>query len=392
MFESQFKPSLQKQEQGEFEPTPLETVQLSEIPVHEGVRKEIKLEIAKKIVRLEKLKKGAPAEFENEKNILLAGLQNIVAQELLSQADGPTSLTKKDFKGFIEKQNKDLADEYFSDQSWNGMRAVSRAVELDLKAEDNLSDKQVIFCNLLDADDATDYILAGKNTDAEDLRYTFKLVQVGVLDGDKSQSDIKGQHVSLARRLSNETSPETVFENNREEILQFVGEIAENLPEGNISLGSVTELLLEKHFDISDIHESLDEIDIMEQFSARERQLFTDDFEKFTYLAQQDFSAEEREGLIKEIADSDEGLDMNKIEELVLLITKTFNSPQLLKSVPVDFISRTMVRFNDRITEKDIPLDEVDSKLVPMYHIDESELSNLLKANMHGKTQQDEAA
>lgn len=392
MFESQFKPNLHKKEQGEFEPAPLETVQLSEIPVHEGVRKEIKLEIAKKIVRLEKLKKGATAEFKNEKFIQKAGLQNLVTQELLSQVDSPTSLSKSDFKGFIEKQNPDLADEYFSDKVWNGILSATRAIQLDLEAEDNLADKQVIFCDALDANDATDYILAGKNTDTEEPRFTFKLVQVGTLEGDKNQSYVKDQHMSLVRRLSNETSPETVFENNREEIIQFVGEIAENLPEGNISLDSVTELLLEKHFDISDIHESLDEIDIMEQFSARERQLFTDDFEKFIYLAQQDFSAEEREGLIKEIADSVEGLDKNKIEELVLLITKTFNSPQLLKSVPVDFISRTMVRFNDRITEKDIPLEGVDSKLVPMYHIDESELSNLLKANMHGKTQQDEAA
>lgn len=392
MFESQFKPNLQKKEQGEFEPTPLETVQLSEIPVHEGVRKEIKLEIAKKIVRLEKLKKGATAEFKNEKFIQKAGLQNLVTQELLSQAAGPASLSKSDFKGFIEKQDPELANEYFSDKVWNGILSATRAIQLDLEAEDNLADKQVIFCDALDANDATDYILAGKNTDTEDLRYTFKLVQVGTLEGDKNQSYVKDQHMSLARRLSNETSPEKVFEKNREEIVQYVSEIVENLPEDDTSLGSVVELLLEKHFDISDIHEPLDEIDIIEKYSARERQLFTNDFEKFIYLAQQDFSTEKREELIEEIMNSNKGLDKNMVEELVLLIMETFNSPQLLKSVPVDFVSRTMVRFNDRITDKDIPLDEVDSKLVPMYCVDELELSNLLKANIYGKKTKDEAA
>lgn len=391
MFESQFKPNLHKKEQGEFEPTPLETVQLSEIPVHEGVRKDIKVEIAKKIVRLEKLKKGATADFQNEKFIQKAGLQNLVTQELLSQVDGPTSLSRKDFKGFIEKQNPDLANEYFSDKVWNGILSATRAIQLDLEAEDNLSDKQVIFCDALDANDATDYILAGKNTDSEDLRYTFKLVQVGTLEGDKNQSYVKDQHTSLARRLSNETSPEKVFERNRQEIIGFMKGIAENVPEDDVSLESVVEILLDKHFNVSESGMSLEDIDIIQDASARKRQLFTNDLEKFVYFAQQNFSGEDREALIDEMV-GDEGVNKKTVEDFILLISDTFNSPRLLKSVPVDFVSRTMVRFNDRITDKDIPLDDVDSSLIAMYHVDESELSTVIKTNNYGQSKTDAAA
>jgi len=392
MFESKFKPNLQKREQGEFEAVSLETVQLSEIPMHEGVRKEVKVEIAKKIVRIEELKKGASPKFENEKRILQAGLQNIVAQELLSQEGGPMSLSRRDFKDFIAKQNEDLAEEYFGNKEWNGMTTVTRSVELDLRAEDDLSNKEVIFCDLLDANDATDYIIAGMNTDADEPRYTFKLVQAGTLDGDKSQSYIKNQHESLARRLSNETSPEKVFQNNREDILALIGNVAENLSDVEVSTQSMVEILLDKNFSLNEKSKSFNDIDILEDFTANERQLFTDDFEKLIYFAQQDFTSESREELIQEIID-DHGVNKSTVENLVLLISDTFNTPDLLQAIPVDFVSRTMIRFkNDRFSEKDIPLDGVDSNLVPMYCVDELELSNIFKANTHGKNKRDEAA
>ena len=369
MFESKFKPNLQKREQGEFEAVSLETVQLSEIPMHEGVRKEVKVEIAKKIVRIEELKKGASPKFENEKRILQAGLQNIVAQELLSQEGGPMSLSRRDFKDFIAKQNEDLAEEYFGNKEWNGMTTVTRSVELDLRAEDDLSNKEVIFCDLLDANDATDYIIAGMNTDADEPRYTFKLVQAGTLDGDKSQSYIKNQHESLARRLSNETSPEKVFQNNREDILALIGNVAENLSDVEVSTQSMVEILLDKNFSLNEKSKSFNDIDILE-----------------------DFTSESREELIQEIID-DHGVNKSTVENLVLLISDTFNTPDLLQAIPVDFVSRTMIRFkNDRFSEKDIPLDGVDSNLVPMYCVDELELSNIFKANMHGKNKRDEAA
>lgn len=405
MLESQFKPNLQKKEQGEFEPTPLDTVRLSEIPVHEGIETETKVEIAKKIVRLEELKKGSRPKFKNEKNILSAGLHNLVVQERLSQADGPLSLSRSDFKSFIAKQSQALADEYFRDSAWNGIATTTRAVELDAERNDDLLDKQIIFCDLLDANDATDYILIGRNADTEEPRFTFKFVQVGTLEGDKSPSDIKDQHVSLARRLSNETSPEKFFEQNEDAIIGFIKEVAEKLPEEDISFKSVVDVLLETHFGTTDRGEPLEREDIMKGLSSHERELFTDDMEKFIYFAQKDFSPESRQALIQDIA-SEIGLDENTAEEFVLLISNTFDSPQLLRSVPVDFVSRTMIRFknegskagdgdkvnkqeNFRLKDNDIPLNEVDGNIIPMYYVDELELSNLIEANIYGKSKQD---
>ena len=393
-FEANLKPQLGKETEHK-KKHELETEFLSEIEKHDGLYPESKKAIAEKIVRLEKLKAGAPEKVANEKNILRAGIQNIAIRERLSQKNGPVSLSAQDFKNIVSGYDKDLAEEHFGPEAWGGISSATRAAELDLAGNSELAGKQIIFCDELDANDVTDYILAGKEQEAGREVYTLKLVQVGSSMKYKGVDEVRQQHQKLADNLSGDVSIAHALEAQKKEILDLLADIADFLKEKTCSLESIGRALLLRHFGADrDEYGSLAErlADVAELSSVKRRALLRD-VERLVFLAQQESNITIEEGFFADVQTKD--LSHSDISQIRTVLVEELSAAGLVKKIPICVKSRIMARFdnNDRVTAENQDAElAIDKDKFSVYAMDLDTLIRTISSKQQHVREKEKAA
>jgi hypothetical protein len=219
-----------RQESDHAEEELLETeVIAAENEVHEGVSKDAKRQLQSSFEKLSDLEsrqengKLTPEEADqNILNITRSRIQNIIIRERLRQANGPASLTRNklldDIRG-CEWSNLNFdysfVKQHIDGDLWAGIQSATRSAELALKnhsfdeqALNSLENKQILFNDQIDANDATDYILIGTNpTEAGGSpEHIAVLVQVGTSANYKDFKKVRDDHEKLGGQLVNRVS------------------------------------------------------------------------------------------------------------------------------------------------------------------------------------------
>lgn len=383
-FESDgFKPDLQLEEQSQ-RYRKLDTVLLSEIPEHEGISASAAEEINEKLAKLEDLNTGDhKRKLSLRKSMLSSAIQNIAIREILSQKGGPQTLTSSDFEDVIYGQNKKRGEKYFNSKKWNGIVSTVKAIRTDMERDDYLAEKQAIFCDLLDASNAVDYMLVGRDTTKEGPFYEMKLVQVKTAEDDSDMEDDYEQHKKLGNRLLNEVHLGEAFDQKSTEVLSLLKEISEGIESKEIDLTQITDALLSKHFDISPNSDGFYDVNPGD-LPMEERMRFREDFEKLVLLGQQYFYVEDLDKLDEFIDDFLEGEEDERPRKIANVVLEELSYEDFLMQIPVALKSQTRVRFRKRVDKTEEP-QAIDINLLGMYSLNEDVLWNELKKQQNDK-------
>lgn len=383
---------------------------------HEGITRSNLEKLTYLIGRLDQIKKMPPDQREgNEINITRASIQNIITRERLLQESGPVSLGSDYFLNLVPEQFKETAKEFFA-KSWGGIHTATRAIELELRRNDGIEDKQVVFNDKLDANYATDYILTGRKfDDSGEEKLVAKLVQAGSTLHHKSPKDIRKAHSMLAENLRTEPAHKKTFDEVREfteeslaEFVQGLDRMAqanESLPRLEDGAQFVINMIGEGSFSsktITTIHNLSEAKNPSDYVPRAEYNQFRQSVYTFRLLAEHLNNSDDFQ--IKDIVDAvfeeaaayglswveEESEDYirrlkQSLGESTAAFLRKLEGLDLLEEVSYNLKSCIVTRFKDEESERKLPKEQeevdinVDNKLSVMYRINKKTLSNLLK-------------
>ncbi|MEX2368894.1 MAG: hypothetical protein WD552_00660 [Candidatus Paceibacterota bacterium] len=411
-FESNFgkkKPNFAIEEEGN--QRALEAEYLSDLEKHSEISPENQLNILEKIKRFKELSEGtAIPQVENEINILRAGVQNIATREILTQEDGPTSICRQDFVKMVASIYPDQVEAFFSKEIWErGIQTTARSIERELRKNDELLNKEVIFIDEIDASNATDYVLTGRlpAKDGGDSIHIAKLVQVGNSLNYKTPEDIREQHIELAERLRNRASYPHTFMEVQPEAEQIIADIIMSLDQSSpnkedredlaqlglisIAKSSFYPRTIEKIRGLTSLQDMKDDL------STREYEVFKNQVYVFALLAEDSVATNKKiDELMSVVIESraEYGIDWIDTEDpayvkdlvdctkdIALELTSVIKNSGLKKEIPYKIISKIIVRHD---TYKELPADqreleiEIDNNITAMYDIDQNALLEIV--------------
>lgn len=385
----------------------LEAEYLSDVPEHEKVSLPAREKLIQKVDRLKALASGeAKPEIKNEKNIIRSSIQNIAVREILTQKNGPVSVGREDFKEVLERTHPEWAEDLFNKETWGGIQTAARSIELDLRNyKDNITAREVIFIDELDANDATDYVFTGieKSDDQTPDTHVAKLVQVGNSLNYKKPEAVRQQHKALAEKLRNKASYPLSYEEMSEDAELTVADIIRELGERELDYDQLAQegiSILAKYSFYPDTRERIRDLSdvqkIREELSDREYETFKEKMYMFGLLAEAPDQLHERlSELINSIASAPEeyGLewiyeenDPEAVHERAIEVVKGLVSlvqdRELRKSIPYKIISKIAVRWDTRnelsAEEREVELD-IDNEVIAMYDIDQNVLLEVVQ-------------
>jgi hypothetical protein len=420
-----------RQESDHAEEELLETeVIAAENEVHEGVSKDAKRQLQSSFEKLSDLEsrqengKLTPEEADqNILNITRSRIQNIIIRERLQQADGPVSLTRNkllnEMKGWDWSEHDvshRFVNQHIDDPLWAGIQSATRSAELALhydqfneEALSSLENRQILFNDEIDANDATDYILIGTRPAEGDSKpkHVAILVQVGTSAKYKDFKKVRNDHEILGKQLTNRISVpedlEQVNEHARELCADFVSAIdldlqneasAESFRQFSNQIRILLEGILHRETKM-EIKEANSFEDLAEMISNQERRDFAHSLYTLDHLTVSgDISSQVSSvfanpdrynlGFIEEVEEENieklKNFTKDVIGNLAAFVQDKLDIPTPEK-IPYELYSHIDLKYADKNT---LPRDErtqkmtVDDPMVALYSIDTEALDTVL--------------